>query len=376
MSQEHRYIPEIDGLRAVSILLVFLVHCDVQWIRGGEIGVDIFFVISGYLITSVLLAEYTNSGAVGIKAFYLRRILRIVPAFAFFLMAYLALTFLIVSPVNRPDHLWTLLYASSYVMNWTRLAGLPSGALGHTWSLAVEEHFYLVWPIMFATIASLPRVRLIVACVGLVLIAFGWQAWLALQDDMRSRVYFSSDTRAIQLFVGCLLAVLPLQRVSPFASKTWFLPLAVLCVVVITGRIPQRWYDAMSPVIIAASAAWLIAAVVGGKKTVLSALLKTRGCVAMGRLSYSLYLWHVPIIVFLAGRGIVTPHWLPFVALPSSLAVAALSYYIVERPFLRLKRSMRNPPLLAEGARRRPAELQHLATESAHAAEVVERPSP
>jgi peptidoglycan/LPS O-acetylase OafA/YrhL len=375
MSAKYRYIPEIDGLRAVSILLVFAAHGEVQWIRGGELGVDIFFVISGYLITSVLLAEHIKSGVVDIKAFYLRRILRIVPAFAFFLLAYLALTLLVVTPGNRTDHLWALLYASTYVMNWTKLAGLPSSALGHTWSLAVEEHFYLVWPIIFATLAVLPKPRLIVACIGLILIAFAWQAWVALQDGMQSRLYFGSDTRAIQLFIGCLLAVLPTQAICPIASKTWFIPAAVLCLLAITGRVPLRWWDIVSPFVIAASAAWLIAAVIGNEKTVLSAILKARGCVAIGRLSYSLYLWHVPIIVYLANRGMVSDQWRPLVALLLSLAAAAFSYFVIERPFLRLKRNVGTSPRRVEGAYHGAISIPRVASQTAPAAEVLERPS-
>jgi len=331
------YAPAIDGLRAVSILLVFSVHANSQWAPGGAIGVDIFFVISGYLITGVLLDEYSKCRGISIKNFYLRRMLRVGPAFAFLLLVYLALSFTFVAPDHRGDHLRAIFYSSSLVMNWTRAFGLPSGMIGHTWSLSVEEQFYLVWPLIFAALVVGSRRKLIFAIAAFVLIGTLWRMWLALQADAQGRIFFGSDTRANQIFVGCLLALVPMQAISRLAARTWLVPAAALGTIVAAGTTVPRWFDLVGSLIVALSAAWLIAAVRSAQQTTLSRILGAGVCVAMGRLSYSFYLWHLPIIVGLAGRSIVTAETLPFVAFLLSLTAAAFSYFVIEKPFLRMK---------------------------------------
>jgi peptidoglycan/LPS O-acetylase OafA/YrhL len=329
------YVPAIDGLRAVAILLVLAAHASPRW-AGGIIGVDIFFVISGYLITSILLNEFIRTGGISVQAFYLRRVLRIFPAFLFLLLCYLALIFTVVDPARRADHLQAILYSATYVMNWTRTFDLGSGIIGHTWSLAVEEQFYLIWPLMLTGMLFTGRRNLIYLIGGLVVVTAIWRtAWIL--PDSKGWAFFGSDARASQLFVGCLLAALPMQVVSSAAAKTWAIPVAVLAVIVTVGPEGPRWFDFAGSLIVAVSAAWLIAAVQSADNTTLSRVLTASVLVGIGRLSYSLYLWHYPIFLALEGRGIVGQQALPFVAVPLSFAAAIFSYYVVEKPFLRLK---------------------------------------
>jgi peptidoglycan/LPS O-acetylase OafA/YrhL len=333
------YVPEIDGLRAVAILLVLAAHTAPR-LLGGVIGVDIFFVISGYLITSILLGEFFKTGKISIKAFYLRRVLRIFPAFWFLLLCYLLLVFTVVAPERRAGHLRAILYSATYIINWTRAYDLGSGMIGHTWSLAVEEQFYLIWPLLLSLMLLASRRNLIVLIGGLVVVATIWHTALVLQPDSKAWVFFGSDARAGQLLIGCLLAALPMKAVSDAAAKAWVIPVAVLAAIVIVGPESFRWLELAGSFIIAFCAAWLIAAVQSTEKTTLSRILATGVLVAIGRLSYSLYLWHFPIILALGGRGIARANVL---AVLLSLAAALFSYYVVEKPFLRLKSRSAHP---------------------------------
>jgi peptidoglycan/LPS O-acetylase OafA/YrhL len=328
-----RYIPQLDGLRAVSILLVLAAH--LNWLSGGAIGVDIFFVISGYLITSILAREFCRTGKIDIKSFYVRRILRIVPAFAVLLAACAIAVALAVAPERRAEHYIALLYAATYTMNLARAFGQGSGIVGHTWSLAVEEQFYLVWPLMLCVLLALPRSKQLSVAVVLVIIPTAWRAWLAFQPDAQDRIFFGSDTRAVELFVGCLLALLPMKALARVARRTWLAPAALLAGLAIAGT--PMWLQPIDTLVIALSAAWLIAAIQDDERSTLCLILGASVCVVIGRLSYSIYLWQFPIIVVLGGRGLVPTTMLPVAAILLSLAAAGASYLLIERPFLRLK---------------------------------------
>jgi len=332
-----RYIPQLDGLRAIAILLVLAAHA--VGLPGGTIGVDIFFVISGYLITAILLWEFAARSRVDIKAFYIRRFLRIVPAFAFMLLSISAMTAMFVLPSRRPAEYLAILYAATYVMNWTRAFGLGSGIVGHTWSLAVEEQFYLLWPLALTVFLATGRRRQIATLCVLVLVSTLWRAWLVAAPGTDDHVFFGSDARANQILVGCLLAFLPMHVVARLAARTWLVPAAVLGAFAVMG-VPA-WLSLVDSLVIALSAAWLIAAVHDPGRTLLSAALGAGGCIAIGRLSYSLYLWHAPILAALAGRRIVPPSMLPVIGILLSFAAATFSYFVVERPFLRLKEGRR-----------------------------------
>lgn len=328
-----RHIPELDGLRAVAIVLVLGAHSGA--LRGGVIGVDIFFVISGYLITAILVQEFAQTGNLDIRAFYIRRLLRIGPAFAFMLLSVLAMTALFVLPERRPAQYLPILYAAAYAMNWTRAFGLGSGIIGHTWSLAVEEQFYLVWPLALLGILPFDRRRRIMILLGLVAASALWRGWLTFLPGTEDHVFFGSDTRANQILLGCLLAFLPQHEVARWASRSWAVPALALATLAVMG-IPH-WLRPGDSVFIGLCAAWLIAAVLDARPTLLATVLKTGFCVAIGRLSYSLYLWHAPIGAALGGRAVAPVAVLQIISLSLSFAAAIFSYFVIEKPFLRLK---------------------------------------
>lgn len=332
-SQRVPYLRELDGLRAISILLVLGAH--LISLPGGVMGVDIFFVISGYLITSVLLNEFNRNGKISISSFYLRRALRIVPAFAVLLICYAMAIAFFDSPEKQSHQYLAVLYAATYTMNWARVLGQASGFIGHTWSLAVEEQFYLLWPVLLISIVALSRGKQLFIVSALVVISTLWTALLAFQPDRQDHIFFGSDTRANQLFVGCLLAFLPMNRLAGAARKTWLIPASLLIIFATTGL--ASYLKFANTLIIAVSAAWLIAAIHDQQKGWLAQILGASVSVAIGRLSYSLYLWHLPIIVVVFGLNAVSPDLLDLIAIALSFGAATLSYFAVEQPFLRLK---------------------------------------
>lgn len=332
------YIRELDGLRAISIMLVLAAH--LNYLANGAIGVDIFFVISGYLITSVLLNEFSRTGKISIVSFYYRRVLRIVPAFAVLLACYVAAIAFGASPETKAQQYLAALFAATYTMNWARVLGQGSGIIGHTWSLAVEEQFYLIWPVILIGIAALSRWKQLLLIIGVIVVSTLWRGWLTLQAGTADHVFFGSDTRANELFVGCLLAFLPMSKLAGRARKTWVIPVMLLLIFAATD---VAWHvEFVDSLIVSASAAWLIAAMHGRDEWALTPILAADVSVAIGRLSYSLYLWHLPIISLVFSKISGTPKILELIATALSLGAAALSYFFVEGPFLRLKRRFSN----------------------------------
>jgi peptidoglycan/LPS O-acetylase OafA/YrhL len=323
--------PQIDGLRCLAILLVLFAHLNI--LAGGAIGVDVFFVISGYLITGILLRESELRGSFSIRYFYVRRCLRIMPAFALMLLVYaVAISF----AHHSTTQYWSILYAATYTMNWARVAGLPSGLIGHTWTLSVEEQFYLVWPLMLANILSLERKWRPLVVFVLIFVSFAWRSWLIFMhgESAFDHVFFGSDTRAMEIFTGCLLAFVWNKRVSDWLLALWLVPASAILFLAFSGT--PSWLVYFDSSIISLSTAWLIVVVQSGKGF-LSALLGMAPLVWVGRLSYSLYLWHFLVILVLVTRLSIRPAARDVVIICLSFLLAAVSYYFIERPALRLK---------------------------------------
>ncbi|HQQ70321.1 MAG TPA: acyltransferase [Alicycliphilus sp.] len=353
------YNPALDGLRGVAIVLVILSHAHVPMFDGAFYGVDLFFVLSGYLITTLLLQELQREGRLDYWRFYRRRLWRLTPALALFLLAYC-----VFAPMLWPelgdmysDALVSLLYLADY-----GIAFFDSpGTLLHMWSLSVEEHFYLVWPPLLVVLArAVPRGRLWQATLGLLLLAWAWRVLWVLQGQQFYEIFFRFDTRATGLLAGSLLAALLLERPAWFEALRQRLTHFMWLVMAVPLLMAQTWDDMNAMLwgmtVVECAAAVVLLALLRRDGAIYE-MLSTRVLVVLGKLSYGIYLWHYPVVRYLRSD---LP-WPAVVALTLALstALAALSYYTVERWALRQRDARRTPgapqPRWA-GLRRRTAE--------------------
>jgi peptidoglycan/LPS O-acetylase OafA/YrhL len=335
-------IPSLDGIRAIAAFSVVFYHFGFDWVPGAT-GVTGFFVLSGFLITWLLLAESNRTGTVSFKGFYRRRSLRIFPAFYLYLLANVAINIVRDHPMG-----WSLTAsAAAYVSNYY-LALTPGHGdhfLGHTWSLAIEEQFYLLWPVAFWLMRrNLSRMTsLLAATIGCIWVYRAVLCVVYRAND--SYLYHAFDTRADALLVGCLLAVLAFRgKLEPLlkyaCSKAWqpVVTLAVLLLVIYTP-LPEYFYRytvgyALQPLVVAV----LIIQCIYFSDHRGWGWLNSRVMRYLGRLSYPIYLWQqqtvftarrvtesFPVVVQLAFAVLVT------------VAFAALSYHLVEVRFLKLR---------------------------------------
>jgi peptidoglycan/LPS O-acetylase OafA/YrhL len=305
----------------------------------GYVGVDLFFVISGYLITGVLVREREQIGRISLANFYRRRALRLVPA-----LTVLSLAFLVYGAFvfhNRLQGAKEVFVVAFYFGNWTRAfnMGLPL-YLGHTWSLSVEEQFYMFWPIALLGIMSFSAgeaYRRLGLIVVLILVVTGWRVFLALHGATTDRLYNGTDTRVDALLIGSALSLA--LTIPPIASHlisaTRYLQLpAIVVIVAVPSLLPwddrNMSYGGFSAVALAAAAILIV--VLAGRFT---RVLGHPALVWIGQRSYGLYLWHYPIVMIsLLQFGMLPGHMLSFVEVVCTFAFAALSYRFVEHPFL------------------------------------------
>ena len=359
---------DIQGLRGLAVVLVLLAHAGVPGFAGGFLGVDLFFVLSGFLITGLLVREVRTSGTVSIAGFYARRARRILPAATVVLVVtvLVAAAFLPFVEADRigQDALWAAFFAANvhYALEGTDyFAGdLSPSAFQHFWSLAVEEQFYIVWPLAVLLIgviaarrsrAATPASVAIVAAVAVV-VSFGWSLYVT--STTPSTAYFSTFARAWELGVGALLAcvALPVARwLTPARREVLAaggLAALVAALVVADPRTPWPGAVALLPVLGTAAllAAGLPAAAAADGSsqplpgpTFVGRALEVGPMRWLGDISYSLYLWHWPLLILTAswlGRDltVLEASALMLLAVP----VGAASYYFVETPF-RVKRT-------------------------------------
>ena len=351
------YEPALDGLRGIAVTLVVGFHA-FGIPRDGFLGVDLFFVLSGFLITSILLGEQASRGRISLRRFYVRRALRLVPALLVFLVVSLAAHILVAGARHEfgtavvLDQLRDCAVAASYVSNFVLAFGgvdaLPTG-LGHLWSLAAEEQFYLVWPILLVCgLARRRRWATIVLAAAIAFVALR-QFQLVLGGVPPHRLGFGPDTRSGSILIGCLFAVLRAnergaRRLAGFARVA--LPFAlVLGYVVVIANLGRTLFG--GPLTLFGFCAAVIIVALLDERCVLRRWLSPRPLVYLGRLSYSLYLWHLLIFtalgVALVGANGAAGAPRATAAVAASLVAAALSYHFVEIPFLRRKRARQTP---------------------------------
>jgi peptidoglycan/LPS O-acetylase OafA/YrhL len=332
----------VDGLRAAAVMAVLLMHCAPAIFPGGFIGVDLFFVISGYVISLSLLKEHARRGAISIAGFYRRRALRILPPLLAVVAAVLLLGALVGdawSPTqSRRDEWIEALLALTSTMNWSRALryGNP-GFLGHLWSLSVEEQFYLVWPPLLLLLLRTGNRRLIAALLpALILLSFVWRTYLASVGAAPERMYLGLDTRADSLMLGCLLAVAGTGSLPRRLLKCWIIPAAILALLLLFASWDQPWLGWGGFTLLGILATWLVASAVEAGPTLRTALT-LRPVQWIGLRSYSLYLWQVPVLGIVGLFGLPPPY-AAAATFGSSLIVAALSYRLFEQTFGRRPR--------------------------------------
>ena len=349
---ERTFRPDIEGLRAIAVGTVLIYHAGLPFFHGGFIGVDVFFVISGFLITGLLVAEIERTGRLSIAGFYARRIKRLLPATMVVLLTTVALSWMFLSPLRRLSTSGDVAASALYVINW-RLAGQAVDYLAqgedpspvqHFWSLAVEEQFYVLWPLLLIVAAMVVRRRgwglrstLLGFIVALSVPSFIYS--LHLTHSQPGAAYFSSLTRAWELGVGAALAIVApwLFRLPSTFSRIlgWGGVAAILwAAITFTDATPFPGRAALWPVL--GAAAVIAAGVTAGKNGPVR-LLGRPAMLHVGRISYSWYLWHWPLLVIAAAIWGHLTAWQGVLVLAVSYVPTRLTTRFVEDPFRRSK---------------------------------------
>jgi peptidoglycan/LPS O-acetylase OafA/YrhL len=345
-----KYVPELDGLRGIAVLAVIMFHSGVPWLRGGFIGVDIFFSLSGFLITTLLIQEYDKKNIISLKKFYLRRVIRLMPALLALLIVYILASYSLLDFNKANENLKDALIVFFYSANWTRALGMNRPTmLGHTWSLSVEEQFYILWPLLLMILLRFLASRLaIFMAIGLMTVASATSRIYMLQNGATfDRLYNGLDTRADALLVGCMLGVAmsvstfnTLRNYRLFRKCFSLVCFLSLCLISIFGdwQSPSMYYWLFS--ITGISSTFLIVEAISSDPSPLKRFLKFPIFIRLGKISYGLYLWHYPIFYLLLQNKY---SWSQILVLGGfiSICMAACSYYFLEKPVLRLKEYFR-----------------------------------
>ncbi|MEA3056166.1 MAG: hypothetical protein QOD30_1598, partial [Actinomycetota bacterium] len=334
MGGKHSYRPALDGVRAVSIALVLVFHLGAPWLPGGYLGVSVFFTLSGFLITSLLLSERERTGHIAIRAFYVRRLRRLLPAS---LLCLLGIAVLAAggAVAVRSDLRTGVLAAVFQVANWEHLLGhhsyadlfLAPSPIDHFWSLAVEEQFYWLWPLVIAglTAAAARRSKRMVPgvlCGAFVLTGVG--ALVTARTLGGDAAYFASWARFSEILAGAALAAILAGREVPRRAGLLAAP-CLVAVVVLAAVTPagRGWaYSGGLPLFAILSAGLLLGVSGDGRIT---RLLSREPLPWIGRVSYGLYLFHWPVFTILSSASVVEK-------LTITVAITVVSYYVIERP--------------------------------------------
>ena len=353
MGKKRRYITGLDGIRAIAVIMVLAYHLKLALFKSGFLGVTVFFVLSGYLITGILISEVEEEGTIDLKNFWLRRIRRLVPA----VMSMAVVIIFVSAVVNRviftkgcKDFLASVLGFNNWwqifnKVSYFEAAGVPS-PFTHCWSLAIETQFYLIYPLILLGTYKLVKSRgegrakrgLLFAGVTLLLALISVILMIVLFDPQQdaSRVYYGTDTRAFSLLFGALLAILWEYRMVPrrlSASVNMVLgsvSFAVLLVMTIAiNGSSNFWYRGGQ--FFGTILTVLMVYAVSGRKTWLSRFLSNPVLKWIGDRSYSIYLWHYPIILLIS-KGIKASWWITLIEIVLSVVLAELSYRFIETP--------------------------------------------
>jgi len=352
-SEAFTHRPALDGLRTVAVYLVVLFHSELSWMRGGFIGVDLFFVLSGFLVTNVMLAEHRATGSIQLRRFYARRVRRLLPA------ALIAIVIIcLLASVTEP-RLVAMSFVNDarssllYVANWNFLGAstnyfaddVNKSPFLHFWSLAIEEQFYFAFPLLLVVLTKFAKPlkkfkNLIFGIWALFVVSLALQIFTQQSNPMRA--YYATDTRVYQLAAGALLAVFLLRRnehsgapLTKIPFRVALTPLAL--VAFITLAISDGWFfSSLSAsnrgILATAVAVGLIWLLEPHFPSPLQRIFSSKHFTYLGRISYGTYLWHWPLIVLSKPLILLSPVQLAIFATIGATALSALSYELIEAP--------------------------------------------
>lgn len=341
------YIPSLDGLRAISFMIVFIAHAGFGHIIPGGFGVTIFFFLSGYLITTLLRQEYDRNGWISLKLFYIRRTLRIFPPFYLVLLVAVVLTLLGVLPgqMQWQAILAQIFYLSNYWSMATNFGGIPMGT-GIFWSLAIEEHFYLVFPAVYILFRKhlTSRTRQMWLLAGMCAAILIWRCILIYGLNVNFlRTYVGTDTRIDSILYGCLLAVYgnPMLDSTRFSKKQWLaigFPAGVAILLISLAIRDESYKETFRYSLQGIGLIPVFIASIRYHDWFLFKLLNLKWVRFFGVLSYSLYLVHQMVIEGIAYHITLSPAVLIIVSLAASYLLAVAMYYLIDQPFARLRK--------------------------------------
>jgi peptidoglycan/LPS O-acetylase OafA/YrhL len=347
---KHTYYPSLDGLRTVAVGIVLCAHGGVPYFRSGGVGVDMFFVLSGFLITTILSSEWSRSGGINFRNFYARRFLRLAPAL-FLTCAFVGvMKFWLEGKFPGTEIALSL----SYMANWAlALYNYQLTWLNHCWSLSIEEQFYMIWPMVVVLLersVRSPKVK-ILFLVGMALaLAIRRALMVGIWPD--ERINFGLDTRMDTLICGAALAYfvrgLPHGQLPEALSKVigrFLAPLAFVGMIAVIHTVTwySPWMGWIGYVLVAGASVIVITDLVVGRHSLLAGPLAARPMVFIGKISYGLYLLHLPVYY-------IVEDLMPTAALPVRLAIkvsvsvvlAWLSFNLIEKRCLKLKSKFEN----------------------------------
>ncbi len=351
------YRPEIDGLRAIAVCAVIFYHAQItilgnQPFKGGFIGVDIFFVISGYLITSIILKELVLTGSFSFKYFYERRVRRILPALLVVMLVSLPFAWMYLLPTSFTDFsksiLFSLGFSSNYYFHYTgQEYGAESGLLKpflHTWSLAVEEQYYILFPVIFFIIFKYLRKYLIHLLIFGFIISLGLADWVS--KNYPSVSFYFIYTRVWELLAGSILAFFEIKQGHRSKNKilNLILPsigllLIILTIVFFKLHFPHPSLHTIPSILGVCLIIWFSNS---NNNEFVTKLLSTKLFVGIGLISYSLYLWHYPIFAFDRITGFSQDDFFKKILIGIIIIISSvISYYFIEKPFRDRKNKFR-----------------------------------
>lgn len=347
LAATRRYEPVLDGLRAVSIQFVVIRHLEITTVVSANLGVTIFFFISGFIITRLMLVEASETGGINMFKFWGRRFARLIPALYLMISVVVFLALALGLPVDYGQVLSGLFYVMNYYTIWLREAGgeyiLPINPL---WSLAVEEHYYLVYPFVFASFFTRMR-RFMLVLGAIVAVSLLWRIFNITVLGFTSKYnYFATESRIDTILFGCLLALVAaeaargsqsLRKKLSFCSIPWVVGVATVVLFATLFGPGDVYRHALRYTLQSMLIFIIVAGLLFGEG---KGLARARGMLSLGpmlflgRISYSLYLWHLPVAFFLERLMPATGPVYGWISLAVSLAVASASYYWFEKPVI------------------------------------------